>query len=141
MTGGINTILLLCMIWVVGCMAPKPNQSDVVVLRSVKINDITVNIVRSVEDIAILNLAEFPRMPFDEYYAMGIYNPATKTIWVPQNEVLDENGKVMPNLFLFGHEIWHTIEPGYHSSTNQAYTLPTLPDFRLEWRRKQFHLK
>jgi len=120
--------IILLLFFSIGC---NNKQNNVRILESARFGGVTINVVESIEDIK--NLKKYPYSDDSIYYALAFYDPLERTIWVPKNDINDENGKVMPNLFLLGHEIWHVIEPGYHSKTNSDYSIPNLPGFKLEY--------
>lgn len=95
--------------------APK---SDLILFQH-KIGKTTINIVKDHNSIA--------KVYGEKEKAYAFHDPKTNTIWVPENDIKDENGEVMPNLFLLGHEIWHVIKPNYHSQTNFNYSYPVWP--------------
>lgn len=95
--------------------------SNNVIISSHKIKNVRINIVKDVKTIN--------KIYDGEVKAYAFYDPKKRTIWVPENGIKDQNGKTMPNLFLLGHEIWHVIEPNYHSNTNVNYSFPVMPEF------------
>lgn len=99
------------------CRAPKYNVLSTHKLR----NGIKINIVEDIDKIA--------EIYGEKGAAYAFYDPKTKTIWVPENGIKDENGEIMPNLFLLGHEVWHVIKQDYHSKTNSTYSLPIMPEY------------
>lgn len=99
-----------------GCAAAP--KSDLI-LSQHKIGKTTINIVKGYDSIA--------EVFGEKEKAYAFHDPKTKTIWVPENDIKDENGEIMPNLFLLGHEIWHVIKPDYHSITNFNYSYPVWP--------------
>lgn len=62
-----------------------------------------------------------------DFRVNGFYNTKTKEVWVIPNSILDVNGEVMPNSFVLGHEIWHTVKPDFHKNDPNNYMLPELP--------------
>lgn len=99
-----------------GCAATP--KSDLI-LSQHKIGKTTINIVKNTESVA--------KIYGEKGKAYAFYDQETKTIWVPENNIRDENGETMPNLFLLGHEIWHVVKPDYHSQTNFNYSYPVWP--------------
>ena len=127
-----RSLILAVIIALTGCIAK--HKSDDNIIRSVEIKGVTVNIVDSIAEVKMAN--NYPYPDDSIYYALAFYDPVDNVIWVPKNEIEDENGKIMPNLFLLGHEMWHVAEPGYHGRTNSSYTFPSLPGFDLIIRKK-----
>jgi len=116
------TIFTMCLIFTLGCSTTKYISPEIIAQH--KIKEITINIVENTDMIAkAFGEGDVP----DNILIAAFYDHEENTIWVPRNPIQDENGRLMPNLFLLGHELWHAVEPDYHSITNVTYSFPVIP--------------
>ena len=123
--------LLIFLISIFGCKTKPVKTIDNDILGRYQIKDLTINIVENVEIIQ-----KKIGMEFENISIAAFYDPNTKEIWVPKNPIPDENGNLMPNLFLLGHEVWHGVNLNFHSQTNILYSYPTLPQHEIIFIKK-----
>lgn len=121
--GGCKIIVYILCLFLVGCHTHRQDQNPLII-ASYTLKPVKVNIVNSTHEIGIV----YGR-PKDNVFAF--YDPESNTAWVPKNKFPDENGQIMPNLFLLGHELWHSVNLHYHSNTNSMYSYPTLPGYSI----------
>lgn len=119
--GGIKILTYITCLFLIGCSTPKPEQNPFII-ASYTLSPVKINIVESVDVISSI----YGRTNENVY---AFYDPNKNTVWVPKNPFPDENGKLMPNLFLLGHEVWHSVELNYHSNTNTVYSYPIIPGY------------